>query len=347
MARLSGRELSACDLDLQISVTLPAILSDGAACLPVAPLLALVRRLPAEQDLHITSDGKTTDIVFGTSSYRLAALNAEDFPGLPMSGVSAATQVDGDALKKAIGFALPYVSTEETRYYLNGVFFDGDQAVATDGHRLASYPFGFDAGVMSGAILPTPASRALLKLPPVRNVVANEGRTRLRFAMDGVTMTARLIDGKYPEWRRVVPSNAIKARFKVGRADMLELLRRMRAVIRTGDGDMFMAWRGETMALAAIGRYDDVTVREILSIADLDGEAGALGFNIRYMADALSLLRGLDVGFSYSDPASPIILKSDGGGMLVQMPRRDDNELNAICTKMLNDVAPPESEAAA
>lgn len=341
MARFSGRTLSASDLDMQISVTLPALRADGEACLPVAPLLALCRRLPADQDLGITSDGKTADIVFGTASFRLAALPASDFPEIPIDA-GEPMAIDGDGLKRAIGFVMPCVSYEETRYYLNGVHFDGDQAVATDGRRMAIHPLGFEAGALDKAILPNAACKALLKLPPVRSVTRDGTRT-LRFSMDGVTMVAKLMDGTYPEWRRVVPSNGMTARFTVARIDMLGALRLMRAILPTGEPEMFVAWRGETMAIAARGRFDGASASDALPIAGLDGAEGGAGFALRYMIDALALLRGADVEISYSGRGDPITLRSDGGGMLVQMPRRDEGELGGICAAMLERLQPREA----
>ncbi len=214
-------EMKATDLDLEITESTPAQVEQaGGTTVPAHLLYDIVRKLPdgAEVLLATTTDGSAMTVASGRSKFSLQCLPVSDFPDLNAGTFSHSFKVKGSDLKMLIDRTQFAISTEETRYYLNGIFMHtveagGDlklRAVATDGHRLARADVVAPSGSegMPGIIIPRKTVGELQKLVDgVEGDVSVEiSDAKIRVTTGPIVMTSKLIDGTFPDYQRVIPS---------------------------------------------------------------------------------------------------------------------------------------------
>ena len=214
-------EMKATDLDLEVSEATPAnVERAGATTVPAHLLYDIVRKLPdgAEVMLKTDEDGNAMSVVSGRSSFRLQCLPQSDFPELSAGSFSHTFRLEAQALKGLIDKTQFAISTEETRYYLNGIFLHTIEsagklmlrAVATDGHRLARAEVEAPAGSenMPGIIIPRKTVSEIQKLldAPDVAVTTELSDTKIRLTIGSVILTSKLIDGTFPDYQRVIPS---------------------------------------------------------------------------------------------------------------------------------------------
>lgn len=330
--RFEGGRISGTDLDKEATVTLPTIgQAEGAAAIDYFGLAALARHVDDGETLTISeSDGLAT-IAFNGSEYRMASYPVASYPELtgPCGKLSRTGNAGLVAAMKRVRFA---ISTEETRYHLNGVAILEDAAgaalmVATDGHRLATMPLPAAPDGSNGCIIPVGVVQYLVRMGQEPSACRFDAEhRRASFDLAGGSLRAKLIDGKYPDIFRVVPSDPTE-RFAVDRVAALRVLKRLRsfAVYRrypvklegTSDGLRLTLVSGERHASEVIGwagRWTDGAL-----------EAFECGYNIDFLISAFSALSGETVTFSCSDAiaAAPALLTSDDDALrVVQMPMR-------------------------
>ena len=214
-------ELKATDLDLEITEATPAQVEQaGGTTVPAHLLYEIVRKLPdgAEVMLRTDDDGNAMSVVAGRSNFRLQCLPQSDFPQLTAGSFTHLFRIDSATLKKLIDKTQFAISTEETRYYLNGIYLHAIEAggklklrfVATDGHRLARAEMDAPAGSegMPGVIIPRKTVSELQKLVDMPDVAVTIelSDTKIRFTIGGVVLTSKLIDGTFPDYQRVIPT---------------------------------------------------------------------------------------------------------------------------------------------
>ena len=220
----AGREslaFSATDLDMEIIDETPAFVdSPGQITAPAHTLYEIVRKLPegADVSLSFTGDDPRLQVQAGRSRFNLPVLPAGDFPVMSSDGLSGRISVDTGDLMRLIDKTRFAISTEETRYYLNGLYLhtvveDGVpklRAVATDGHRLARVEMPLPEGAegMPGVIIPRKTVGELRRLldetnEPVKVALSD---TKVRFTFEKVVLTSKLIDGSFPDYERVIPT---------------------------------------------------------------------------------------------------------------------------------------------
>jgi DNA polymerase III subunit beta len=338
--------VKATDLDIEVSTRAAAdVATPGSITVPAHLLHDIARKLPEGADvaLALGPDGATMTARSGRSRFTLQTLPAHDFPDITSDELPCTFAIPAQDLASAIADTEFAISTEDTRYYLNGIYFhtlkiDGAmrlRAVATDGHRLARAELACPAGVAEGmpfVIVPRKAVGEIAKLvdKATGEVRLALGPNRLRVDVGGdgeaadVTLVTKLIDGTFPDYTRVIPQcNSRRAAL-----DIQALL------AATDRVSTISSERGRAVKLAfADGRLTlSVTTPDSGSAdeeveADYDGEPFEIGFNARYLADILGVLirRGADTVLMKMDSAgSPTILQSrDGADLLtVLMPMR-------------------------
>ncbi|WP_037437131.1 DNA polymerase III subunit beta [Sinorhizobium fredii] len=316
-----GNTVTACDLDMEISVTLPASTAAGSACIAYKSLLNLVSHLPGDEAVRIEAGEKGATVIFSTGRYDLPVVPVSDFPSIGMPDGMVPIEVDGDGLKRALRFVAPFMSTEETRYYLNGVCIDRDVAVATDGHRMGVHPLGFDGGASDKWIIPKNVVSALLSMPSPKGVSVSTEKVRAEFRMDGARIRTKLIDGTYPDWRRVVPTMSHNAAHAtLDRASLLRIAARMTAL--GPSNGLSLAWSAARLAVAARVWGNDGTARETIPVLS-PSTSGATTFNGRYLNAVLQVLRSEVVTFWCEDDKSPSVWRGDGEGYVLLMSMRE------------------------
>jgi DNA polymerase-3 subunit beta len=236
-------------------------------------------------------------------------------------------------LKKLIDKTQFAISTEETRYYLNGIYLHNPpsndapmlRAVATDGHRLAQYELAAPDGVsgMPGVIVPRKTVGELQRL--IENGEAEIGvelsPSKIRFTIGEMVLTSKLIDGTFPDYGRVIPLGNDK-QLKVDKADFEAAVDRVSTVSSERGRAVKLSLSG-TRLLLSVTNPDSGSATEELEV-EYDGDPLDIGFNSRYLLDIAAQIDGEAAVLKLADPGSPTLIQDDAGGgaLYVLMPMR-------------------------
>ncbi|MEQ8605073.1 MAG: DNA polymerase III subunit beta [Marivibrio sp.] len=327
--------LTATDMDIAIvERTAAEVATAGAVTAPAHTLYDIVRKLPdgAQVDLDATGEGDRLTLKSGRSRFTLATLPTDDFPVMSGGDMPHEFQLDAEALRALIDRTRFAISTEETRYYLNGIYLhaaDGEtpmlRAVATDGHRLArvEIPLPDGAGGMPGVIVPRKTVSELRKLIEETDgaVSISLSDTKIRFAFGDAVLTSKLIDGTFPDYERVIPSGNDKI-MTVDCSDFAEAVDRVSTIATEKMRAVKMKLDGDQMELSASSQENGQAVEELA--IDYGREAIEIGFNARYLLDIANQVEGDAAEFVMADAASPTIVRDpkDPGALYVLMPMR-------------------------
>ena len=331
MVKLADGAVSGTDLDIVLSVKMPASRFVGAGLVPFAPLDALSRGFDDGQTVTLKSaDGYAVVLESGQSRYVLPGLPVDDFPELSMPEDLKPVRVSGEKLKDAVSFVKPYISEEETRYYLNGVAIRDCEVVATDGHRLGLAEGVLEEPVDETLILHKNLVALLVKLPPCTSVLYRD--CRLKLEAPGVTVCSKLIDGTYPDFRRVIPTGVMRM-LQFDRAAACASLRRLKAVGGPARKPVGIASNGKTLVFAATDSCGETGLEAMACT----GEAMSVEFNIAYLSGALRMMDGEDVIFLRNgEKGSPIRLDCGQRRTIVIMPMLE-SKTGQIAREALDD----------
>lgn len=318
------------DLDIEAEVSLPATVQPGfvAYTVPGHMLRDIARKLPeGEVDLSALPSGEV-QIRAGRSKFALHSLPEADFPSLSAGEVQFRFSIDAKSLAAAIAGVAFATSTEETRYYLNGIYLhaedDGVRLVATDGHRLASRHVRRDSGEApaAGIIVPRKTVAVLQKILPKDGLVEIEASdAKIAFRIPGLRLISKLIDGTFPDYRRVIPADG-QHRWQIESAALTAAVDRVATISgERGKACRFSFSAGQLML--SVVNADAGAAEETLACEGADELT--IGFNAKYVADALNHLPEGDISLTTSDPGSPAVLRADGdhaANLIVLMPMR-------------------------
>lgn len=332
--------LAATDMDLEIIETAPAnVKKAGGITAPAHTLFDIVRKLPdgSEVQLETSADGGSMTLRSGRSTFRLPCLPVEDFPQLSGGEFKVRFEVAAATLRGLIDRSRFAISTEETRYYLNGIYLhaamiktrDAEyptlRAVATDGHRLARVeaPLPDGAEGMPGVILPRKTVGEVRKLidEAADLVQVSLSETKVRFQIDTVTVTSKLIDGSFPDYERVIPSGNDKL-LSVRPKDFAAAVDRVATISTEKSRAVKMALNKNVITVSANSPEAGHASDELEG--QYDGPALEIGFNSRYLLDIVQQIESDAAVFLMADAAAPTIIK-DGGdesALYVLMPMR-------------------------
>lgn len=329
-------EMKATDLDLEVTEATPAkVERGGATTVPAHLLYDIVRKLAdgAEVMLKTDEDGNAMTVTSGRSSFRLQCLPQSDFPELSAGSFSHIFRLDSVALRGLIEKTQFAISTEETRYYLNGIYLhthDADgklklRSVATDGHRLARAEIDAPAGSegMPGIIIPRKTVSELQKLvdDPDIAVTTELSDTKIRFTIGSVVLTSKLIDGTFPDYQRVIPTGNDKMLI-IDRQSFAAAVDRV-STISSERGRAVKLSIGEGQVTLAVNNPDSGSATEELA-ADYSSDAIEIGFNAKYLLDVAAQLTGTEAKFMLADAGSPTLIHdmADETTLYVLMPMR-------------------------
>jgi DNA polymerase-3 subunit beta len=335
-ARDGRLELKATDLDLEATEIAPAdVAVAGATTVSAHIFHDIVRKLAdgAQVSLEIVPDTGQLLLRSGRSRFSLQCLPAADFPDLTTGEFAHKFELPALELRRLIENAQFAISTEETRYYLNGVYFHTAEsggatmlrAVATDGHRLARIETAAPAGSagMPGVIAPRKAVAEILKLleDPARDVAIEISQVKARFGFGDVTLTTKLIDGAFPDYNRVIPLHNDK-RLVVDKDQFQRAVDRV-STISSERGRAIKLAIGDNRMTLSVNNPDSGSATEEIEV-DYDSGPMEIGFNSRYLLEIAQQLSGDTALIKLADPGSPtIIMDRDGAHALyVLMPLR-------------------------
>ena len=330
--------VAATDMELGLSESTAAdpASEPGGATAPAHTLHDIVRKLPEGAQVEISVDPESERMIVraGRSTFQLAVLPTEDFPSLADGDMPIGFSMSARDLRTLIDRTRFAISTEETRYYLNGIYLhaadhDGVQvlrAVATDGHRLAraEAPLPDGAEGMPGVIVPRKAVGELRKLLDEagdRDVQVSVSETKIRFAMDDVVLTSKLIDGAFPDYERVIPAGNDK-HVQLDRQAFKDAVDRVSTIATEKSRAVKLALQPGVIIVSATNAEAGAASEEIE--ADYEADSMEIGFNSRYLLDIASQIEGDVAELAFADPAAPTILrdKADASALYVLMPMR-------------------------
>ncbi|MBX3567408.1 MAG: DNA polymerase III subunit beta [Rhizobiaceae bacterium] len=335
-AGAQGLQMKATDLDLEVTEATPAqVERAGSTTVPAHLLYDIVRKLPdgAEVMLKTDDDGNAMTVAAGRSSFRLQCLPQSDFPQLTSGTFTHTFRIEAPALRKLIDRTQFAISTEETRYYLNGIYLHAiEQAgklklrsVATDGHRLARAEMHAPAGVegMPGIIIPRKTVSELQKLvdDPELTVGVELSDTKIRFTIGSVVLTSKLIDGTFPDYQRVIPTGNDR-RLVVDRETFARAVDRV-STVSSERGRAVKLSIGDALLTLAVNNPDSGSATEEVP-ADYSSDPMEIGFNAKYLLDVAAQLGGGEARFMLADAGSPTLIQdtADEDTLYVLMPMR-------------------------
>jgi DNA polymerase III subunit beta len=328
--------LKATDLDLEVTDSIAAEVSPaGATTVPAHMFYEIVRKLPEGAQIVIEGSGDRAvlSIRAGRSRFTLQTLPESDFPDLAAGDMSHSFKLPAADLKRLIDKTQFAISTEETRYYLNGIYLHTAgtakaatlRAVATDGHRLAQceLPLPDGAAGMPGIIVPRKTVGEVQRL-----IETGEGEVgielsagKIRFTIGNVVLTSKLIDGTFPDYARVIPANNDKL-LTVDKKDFEAAVDRVSTVSSERGRAVKLSITGGRLVLS-VTNPDSGSATEEIEV-DYDADPLDIGFNSRYLLDIAAQIKGEVAVLKLADPGSPTLIqdKDAKGALYVLMPMR-------------------------
>ena len=337
----STLSLAATDMELEIVEEVPAMVSrPGVITAPAHTLYEIVRKLPdgAQIELDCPTGSPTLTLRSGRSHFKLGSLPPDDFPQLSGSGFQHRFELPAADLRALIDRTRFAISTEETRYYLNGIYLHAGRAsgrssadtpvlraVATDGHRLArvELPLPVGAETIPGVIVPRKTVNEIRKLideaaSPIEICLSD---SKIRVAFDTISVTSKLIDGTFPDYERVIPVGNDKL-MEVDARPFAASVDRVATISTEKSRAVKLSIRQGTLTLSANSPEAGSATEEIE--VNYAGPPLEIGFNSRYLLDIVQQIENDRARFVMADASAPTIVQdiADGGALYVLMPMR-------------------------
>jgi DNA polymerase-3 subunit beta len=333
----NGRiSLTATDMDMDIVESVDCnVTQEGSVTVPAHTLYDIVRKLPDGSDVSLESDSETGRLLVkaGRSNFTLPILPPDEFPTMSGEELPCNFMLSAADARVIIDRTRFAISSEETRYYLNGIYIHATEsnnvqvlrAVATDGHRLArvEVPLPDGASQMPSVIVPRKAVVEIRKLieDTEGEIAVSLSETKLCFASGDTILTTKLIDGTFPDYERVIPSGNDKI-MQVNCNDLAEVVDRV-ATISTEKSRSVKLQMSEGILVLSASSPESGTAREEIEV-QYSAESMEIGFNSRYLLDIANQIEGPTIEFSLADSGSPTIVRDqeDDTALYVLMPMR-------------------------
>lgn len=335
-AREGGLRLVATDLDMEIAETAPAdVTRTGATSAPAHTLYEFVRRLPdgARVTLELEDGEPRLSVRAGPARLHLPVLSPGDFPVMAEDGLSTRFSISPVELARLISKTRFAISTEETRYYLNGIYLhtvagpNGEllRAVATDGHRLAlaQAPAPEGSRGMPGVIVPRKTVGEISRLldDAAEDVEIAVSEQKIRFSITDAVLTSKLIDGSFPQYERVIPKENPR-HMRIVNKGFAAAVDRVATVSAERSRSVQLQLEGPKLTLTVHNPDAGLATEELE--ADYDAPAIKIGFNARYLTDVAGQIGGDMAQFEFADSGSPTVVRdpTDPDSLYVLMPLR-------------------------
>ena len=331
--------LSSTNLDIFCSDKIDAeIVNSGEISVPAITFFEIVKRLPSGSDVILSMGEEDTELILkcGRSKFNLSTLKTEDFPILSDKDLSTNFVISADELSRMIDKTKFAISNEETRYYLNGIFFHKAEsnsikflrAVATDGHRLAQYDIPLPQGAeeITGIIIPKKTVFELRKVldDADGDVSVSLNENKIKFSFNNLKIISKVIDGTFPDYTKVIPQNNDK-KFKTNNSELKNAIDRVSAVAineETKSKAIKLTIENNKLNLS-VESQSKGSAKEEIDIS-YSNEKVDIGFNSRYLLDICNEVDGDEIDVNLLDSISPAIIldKTDENLFFVLMPMR-------------------------
>ena len=327
--------LMATDLDLQEVETMSAVSVDtpGAITVSAHLLFDIARKLPDGSQVSLEAAENRMVVKAGRSRFTLSTLPRDDFPMIVEGDLPTSFEVPAATPAQLIDRTRFAISTEETRYYLNGIFLhvseDELKAAATDGHRLARFTLTRPAGAegMPDVIVPRKCVAELRKLLEEAldtAVLVDLSASKVRFTLggaNGVVLTSKLIDGTFPDYTRVIPTGNDKL-LKINPKTFFEGVDRVATIATEKTRAVKMALEQDRIVLSVTSPDNGTAAEEVP--ASYAGTGFEIGFNANYLKDILGQIDSDTVELHLADAGAPTLIRQDdkSPALYVLMPMR-------------------------
>lgn len=325
--------LTATDMEIAVTERIAAnIIGDGAVTVPAHTLYDIVRKLPDGAQIEIEKDSKQAghmELKAGNAKFSLPYLSAEDFPLIDQGDVDHLFNMNATELLALINKTRFAVSTDETRYYLNGIFLHAKDdtliAVATDGHRLAKLAVTLPEGAagITGVLVPRKTALELAKLieDAESEVEVSVSRTKISFICGNANLISKLIEGSFPEYENVIPQRSENV-MEVNVQQMINAVDRIATMSSEKTRAIRLSVQPGRLELMAANENSGSGV-EILDVS-YNGKSIEAGFNSRYVLEVLSGIEGETVQFVFSEKGEATLVfdVAQQGALYVIMPMR-------------------------
>jgi DNA polymerase-3 subunit beta len=311
-------KLTATDLEveLQAQVNVP-VAEAGDITLPARKLLDICRTLPEEARLDITVKQERATLISAKSRFTLSTLPASEFPIIDKIKSASRFSLPEKELHALIEHTAFAMAQQDVRYYLNGLMLEPVagllRAVATDGHRLALCELAADVGegVEQQVIVPRKGVQELQRLLDEKDtpVQVEIGTNHIRITTDELRITSKLIDGRFPDYQRVIPKNADKL-LQIGREHLRQALTRTSILSNEKYRGIRLEVSENNIKIQAHNPEQEEAVEEL--DASYQDDSIVIGFNVTYLLDVLNALSSSEVEIHLTDANSSTLLNAPG-----------------------------------
>lgn len=329
MRQAKGRlVLTGTDLEIEVSVEMPVSQGDAEITVPARKLLDICRALPEGSEIKLTKQGEKASLIAGKSRFTLVTLPPADFPSLEAANWEPALTIDQIDIKRLLQRTQFCMAQQDVRYYLNGLYLElGNKtirAVATDGHRMALSELKVSTAVSERQIIvPRKGIHEISRLLDAAEgeVDIQTAANHIRLQTSGVVFTSKLIDGRFPDYTKVVPATQSKT-IGVDRAAFREALSRVAILSNEKYRGVRVSVVDGKLSVSAHNPEQEEAVEEL--DVDYRGEAIEIGFNVNYLIEAVSAIESTHVNLGLNDANSSCVLSgpSETSTRYIIMPMR-------------------------
>ena len=327
--------LSATDMDISIKDEIECnIIEPGSTTVSAHTLYDIIRKVPDSSEIEIISnDGKIMSLRAGKSKFSLGCLPKEDFPIIEIGDLENELEIDSNSFLKLIDKTRFAISNEETRYFLNGLYFDKKidnqknilSIVATDGHRLAKFDFNFkeDSKIVPGVIIPKKTINELYKILADFDgtIKINLNSNKIVFFINKSILISKLIDGNFPDYRRVIPKDNNNI-LKINRQAFSFAVDRVSTVADNKSPIIKFKLLKNIMNMSSANNENGAATEDIANV--YSGDEIEIGFNSKYILEMINNLEDEEIILNFKDSSSPMTATESSNPDLIYvlMPMR-------------------------